>query len=80
MFKRKVYAALAEWKEYLFSQKDVGHMEQLIYKPIYMLPFVIDELFTEIAKEAKAILHIRKIALVDMDRIDKYLELFYDEE
>ena len=36
--------------------------------------------FREIAKDAKAILHIRKIALVDMDRIDKYLECFYDEE
>lgn len=36
--------------------------------------------FREIAKEAKAILHIRKIALVDMERTDKYLELFYDEE
>ena len=32
------------FKQYLFSQKDVGHMEQLMYKPIYMLPFVLEEL------------------------------------
>jgi len=31
-------------RQYLFSQKDVGHMEQLIYKPIYMLPFVLEKL------------------------------------
>ena len=31
-------------RPYPFSQKDVGHMEQLIYKPIYMLPFVLEEL------------------------------------
>lgn len=30
--------------QYLFSQKDVGHMGQLMFKPIYMLPFVLDEL------------------------------------
>ena len=32
------------FRPYLFSQKDVGHMEQLIYKLIYMLPFVLEEL------------------------------------
>lgn len=37
-YSKKVY------RQYLFSQKDVGHKEQLIYKPIYMLPFVLEEL------------------------------------
>lgn len=37
-YSKKVY------RQYLFSQRDVGHMEQLIYKPIYMLPFVLEEL------------------------------------
>ncbi len=32
------------YRQYLFSQKDIGHLEQLIYKPIYMLPFVPEEL------------------------------------
>ncbi|MBO4327489.1 MAG: ATP-binding protein [Clostridia bacterium] len=32
------------YKQYLFSQKDVGHKEQLIFKPIYMLPFVLEDL------------------------------------
>ena len=32
------------YRQYLFSQKDVGHKEQLIYKPIYMLPFVLEDL------------------------------------
>ena len=32
------------YRQYLFSQKDVGHREQLLYKPIYMLPFVLEEL------------------------------------
>ena len=32
------------YREYLFSQKDVGHKEQLMYKPMYMLPFVLEEL------------------------------------
>lgn len=32
------------WREYLFSQHDVGHREQLILKPIYMLPFALEEL------------------------------------
>lgn len=31
-------------KQYLFSQKDIGNMNQLAFKPIYMLPFVIEEL------------------------------------
>ncbi|SFB22494.1 hypothetical protein SAMN05216249_1144 [Acetitomaculum ruminis DSM 5522] len=29
---------------YLFSQKDVGHDDELKYKPLYMLPFVLEEL------------------------------------
>ena len=37
-YSKKVY------RQYLFSQKDAGHLEQLIYKPIYMLPFVLEEL------------------------------------
>ncbi len=37
-FSKKVY------KQFLFSQKDVGYKEQLLYKPIYMLPFVLEEL------------------------------------
>ena len=37
-YSKKVY------RQYLFSQKDVGHKEQLIYKPIYMLPFVLEDL------------------------------------
>ena len=37
-YSKKVY------RQYLFSQKDAGHMEQLIYKPIYMLPFVLEDL------------------------------------
>lgn len=37
-YSKKVY------KQYLFSQKDVGHREQLIFKPLYMLPFVLEEL------------------------------------
>lgn len=35
--------------------------------------------FREIAKDAKAVLHINRIVLVDLERIDKYLESFYDE-
>ena len=37
-FSKKVY------KQYLFSQKDVDNKGQLLYKPIYMLPFVLEEL------------------------------------
>lgn len=37
-YSKKVY------KQYLFSQKDVGHKEQLLFKPVYMLPFVLEEL------------------------------------
>ena len=46
----KSIAAFAEkyskrvYKQYLFSQKDVGHREQLMFKPIYMLPFVLEDL------------------------------------
>lgn len=29
---------------FLLSQKDVGHQEQLKFKPIYMLPFILEEL------------------------------------
>ncbi len=32
------------YRQYLFSQKDVGHIEQLNLKPIYMMPFVLEEL------------------------------------
>ena len=32
------------YRQYLFSQKDVGHKEQLKFKPLYMLPFVLEEL------------------------------------
>ena len=31
-------------KQFLFSQKDVRHMEQLMFKPIYMLPFAMEDL------------------------------------
>jgi len=31
-------------RSYLFSQKDVGRKEQILFKPIYMLPFVLEEL------------------------------------
>lgn len=37
-FSKKVY------RQYLFSQKDVDNKGQLLYKPIYMLPFVLEEL------------------------------------
>ena len=37
-YSKKVY------RQYLFSQKDVGHIEQLNLKPIYMMPFVLEEL------------------------------------
>jgi len=39
-FSSKVY------RQYLFSQKDVAHKEQLMFKPVYMLPFVLEELQT----------------------------------
>ena len=32
------------YRQYLFSQKDVGNKEQLMFKPLYMLPFVLEEL------------------------------------
>lgn len=31
-------------KRYLFSQHDVSHKEDLMFKPIYMLPFVMEDL------------------------------------
>ena len=37
-FSNKVY------RQYLFSQKDVDNKEQLMYKPLYMLPFMLEEL------------------------------------
>ncbi|MCR5046825.1 MAG: AAA family ATPase [Treponema sp.] len=37
-FSRKIY------KQFLFSQKDVACSERLLYKPIYTLPFVLEEL------------------------------------
>jgi predicted AAA+ superfamily ATPase len=36
-YSKKIY------KEYLFSQKDVAHVGQLLLKPLYMLPFVLEE-------------------------------------
>ncbi len=32
------------YKQFLFSQKDVSNNGQLLYKPLYMLPFVLEEL------------------------------------
>ena len=32
------------YRKYLFSQKDVGQRESLLFKPIYMLPFIMEEL------------------------------------
>ena len=37
-YSKKVY------KQYLFSQKDVGNEGQLMFKPVYMLPFVLEKL------------------------------------
>ncbi len=31
-------------EQYLFSQKDVGHDNELKFKPIYMLPFVLEDI------------------------------------
>ncbi len=36
--------------------------------------------FQEIAKEAKAVYHLRRIVLVNTELVDEYLELFRDEE
>ncbi len=35
--------------------------------------------FMELAREAKAVYHVRKIALVNTDIVDEYLECFRDE-
>lgn len=35
--------------------------------------------FTELAREAKAVYHIKKIALVNTEIIEEYLEQFKDE-
>ncbi len=37
-YSKKVY------KQFLFSQKDVDHKDQLLYKPLYMLAFVLEDL------------------------------------
>lgn len=37
-YSKKIY------QQFLFSQKDVANKEQLLYKPIYMLPFVLEDL------------------------------------
>ena len=37
-YSKKVYS------KYLFSQKDVGHREDILFKPVYMLPFVLEDL------------------------------------
>ena len=37
-YSKKIY------KEYLFSQKDVAHVGQLQLKPLYMLPFLLEQL------------------------------------
>ena len=51
-FKRKIYNKLIEWKEkysknvhnlYLMSQNDIGKEENLMFKPFYLMPFLIDE-------------------------------------
>lgn len=36
-YSKKIY------KEYLFSQKDVAHVGQLLLKPLYLLPFMLEE-------------------------------------
>lgn len=36
-YSKKIY------REYLFSQKDVAHVGQLLLKPLYMLPFLLEE-------------------------------------
>lgn len=32
------------FKEFLFSQKDVAHVGPLLLKPLYMLPFLLEEI------------------------------------
>ena len=36
-YSKKIY------KEYLFSQKDAAHVGQLLLKPLYLLPFMLEE-------------------------------------
>lgn len=36
--------------------------------------------FQQLAKDARAVYHVKRIALVNLDLIDEYLEAFRDEE
>ena len=41
---------------------------------------LLSSVFWELAKDARAVYHVKRIVLVNLDLIDEYLEAFRDEE
>lgn len=58
----------------------VGRKKFVRYEEGAMLYSMGIHTFQQLAKDARAVYHVKRIVLVNLDLIDEYLEAFRDEE
>ena len=58
----------------------VGRKKVVRYEEGAMLYSMGVHTFQQLAKDARAVYHVKRIVLVNLDLIDEYLEAFRDEE
>ena len=58
----------------------VGRKKFVRYEEGAMLYSMGVHTFQQLAKDARAVYHVKRIVLVNLDLIDEYLEAFRDEE
>ena len=58
----------------------VGRKKFVRYEEGAMLYSMGVDTFQQLAKDARAVYHVKRIVLVNLDLIDEYLEAFRDEE
>ena len=58
----------------------VGRKKFVRYEEGAMLYSMGVHTFQQLAKDARAVYHVKRIVLVNLDLIDEYLEAFCDEE
>ena len=62
------------------EQQPIGHKKWVRYKEGAILYSMGIHSFMDLAKEAKAVYRIRRISLVNTEKLDAYIEMMYGEE
>ena len=62
------------------ERQPIGHKKWVRYKEGAILYSMGIHSFMDLAKEAKAVYRIRRISLVNTEKLDAYIEMMYGEE